>query len=124
MRVAESNLANKSQEIRPLETMADSEDHDDHDDHDDFENEDVDDGSDIDSFSNHQRMPAQHPATRTCFQLMGKSSSCPASSPSIIDLYVHRINERRAALSGSEPSLSTQCRLDAEGKADAHRFDV
>ena len=121
MRVADSNLANKPQQVEPSETMADNEDHDDHD---DFEDDDVDDGLDNDSFSNHQRMPAQHPATRTCFQLMGKSSSCPAPSQLIVDLSLNRFNERRAALSGSEPSLSTQCCLDAQGKADAHRLDV
>ena len=123
MRVADSNLANNFQqlEVGPSETMADNEDHDDHD---DFEDDEVDDGFDNDSFSNHQRMPAQHPATRTCFQLLGTSSSYSASSHLIVDLSLHRFNEWRAALSGSEPSLSTQCGLDAQGKADAHRLDV
>ena len=33
-----------------------------------------DDADEIDEFSPHQRMPTQHPATRTCFQLLGKLS--------------------------------------------------
>ena len=38
---------------------------------DDFEDQDDDDAGD-DEFSRSQRMPPQNPATRTCFQLMGK----------------------------------------------------
>ena len=36
------------------------------------EDDDEDDGND--QFSPHQRMPTQHPATRTCFQLLGNLS--------------------------------------------------
>ena len=33
---------------------------------------DDDDVDEFDQFSPHQRMPTQHPATRTCFQLLGR----------------------------------------------------
>lgn len=43
---------------------------------DDFENFEDEDGNESgsDEFATHQRMPPQHPATRTCFQLMGNCS--------------------------------------------------
>ena len=46
-------------------------DNDDDDDDVDVDDEDEDDD---DEFSPHQRMPTQHPATRTCFQLLGRLS--------------------------------------------------
>ena len=39
---------------------------------DDDDDDDEDDDDENDQFSPHQRMPTQHPATRTCFQLLGK----------------------------------------------------
>ena len=42
-----------------------------------FEEEDADESDNGGDFLNHDRMPAQHPATRTTAQLMGKSSASP-----------------------------------------------
>ena len=42
--------------------------------HDDDDDDDEGNDDENDQFSPHQRMPTQHPATRTCFQLLGKLS--------------------------------------------------
>lgn len=65
-RVAVSNTINKTLEADEEELQDLTTDNDDIDDDDEEVNEDG------DQFSPHQRMPAQNPATRTCFQLLGK----------------------------------------------------
>lgn len=70
-RAAASNTKNKDQKA----LMTNGEEFQDFiaDDYDIISDDDDDEDDDEDDqFSPHQRMPTQHPATRTCFQLLGK----------------------------------------------------
>ena len=74
-RAAAFNTSNKNQKtvatdekkVQDFEVDDYDSNHDDNDDDDEHDDEN-------DQFSPHQRMPTQHPATRTCFQLLGKLS--------------------------------------------------
>ena len=58
-------MATDEKKVQDFEVDDYDSNHDNNDDDDEHDDEN-------DQFSPHQRMPTQHPATRTCFQLLGK----------------------------------------------------
>ena len=73
--------ANKAQ--KAVQPEPDDEDH--------YGSEDSDDESDNGDFPNHDKMPAQHPATRTTSQLMGMPATSSMSKTA--DFFLYRAHE-------------------------------